>query len=65
MSHSRRSPAPATDPTSPPHCADPRARILDALIATVAYRGYDRTTVERVLQTADVPGAVFDEHFQN
>jgi AcrR family transcriptional regulator len=31
----------------------------------VAYRGYDRTTVERVLQTADVPGAVFDEHFQN
>lgn len=45
--------------------ADPRARILDALIATVAYRGYDRTTVERVLQTADVPGAVFDEHFHN
>jgi AcrR family transcriptional regulator len=65
MSHSRRSPAPATDPTGPAHCADPRARILDALIATVAYRGYDRTTVERVLQTADVPGAVFDEHFQN
>jgi AcrR family transcriptional regulator len=46
-------------------CFDPRARILDALIATVAYRGYDRTTVERVLQTANVPGAVFDEHFQN
>jgi AcrR family transcriptional regulator len=45
--------------------ADPRARILDALIATVAYRGYDRTTVERVLQTADVPGAVFDEHFHD
>lgn len=44
---------------------DPRARILDALIATVAYRGYDRTTVERVLQTADVAGAVFEEHFLN
>jgi AcrR family transcriptional regulator len=44
---------------------DPRARILEALIATVAYRGYDRTTVERVLQTADAAGAVFDEHFEN
>jgi len=56
----------ATVPTeSGAGCADPRARILDALIATVAYRGYDRTTVERVLQTADVPGAVFDEHFQD
>ncbi len=46
-------------------CSDPRARILDALIATVAYRGYDRTTIERVLQTADVPGVVFDEHFHD
>jgi AcrR family transcriptional regulator len=53
-----------TDP-GPGSSADPRARILDALIATVAYRGYDRTTVERVLQTADVPGAVFDEHFHD
>jgi AcrR family transcriptional regulator len=44
---------------------DPRARILHALIETVAYRGYDRTTVERVLQTADVAGAVFEEHFEN
>jgi AcrR family transcriptional regulator len=44
---------------------DARARILDALIATVSYRGYDRTTVERVLQTADVAGAVFEEHFLN
>ncbi len=44
---------------------DPRVRITQALIATVAYRGYDRTTVERVLQTADVPGAIFEEHFLN
>jgi AcrR family transcriptional regulator len=44
-------------------CRDPRARVMDAMIATVAYRGYDRTTVERVLQTAGVPAAVFDEHF--
>jgi AcrR family transcriptional regulator len=43
--------------------SDPRARILDALIATVSYRGYERTTLERVLCTAEVPAAVFDEHF--
>jgi AcrR family transcriptional regulator len=55
----------ATVPATSGAGSDPRARILDALIATVAYRGYDRTTVERVLQTADVPGAVFDEHFHN
>lgn len=42
---------------------DPRSRILDALIETVSYRGYERTTLERVLHTADVPAAVFDEHF--
>jgi AcrR family transcriptional regulator len=66
---STATPVPTTDTDTggaqPVHCPDPRACILDALIATVAYRGYDRTTVERVLQTADVPGAVFDEHFQN
>jgi AcrR family transcriptional regulator len=43
--------------------SDPRSRILDALIATVSYRGYDRTTLERVLSTAEVPEAVFAEHF--
>ncbi|HVR06162.1 MAG TPA: TetR/AcrR family transcriptional regulator [Solirubrobacteraceae bacterium] len=45
--------------------ADPRARLLDATIATVAYRGYDRTTVERILQIAEVPAAVFEEHFEH
>jgi AcrR family transcriptional regulator len=44
---------------------DPRARILDAMIATVSYRGYDRTTMERVLQTAAVATAVFEEHFED
>jgi AcrR family transcriptional regulator len=44
---------------------DARARILDAMIATASYRGYDRTTVERVLQSAGVPTAVFDEYFEN
>jgi AcrR family transcriptional regulator len=43
--------------------AGPRERILEAMIATVAYRGYERTTIERVLQAAAAPGAVFDEHF--
>jgi AcrR family transcriptional regulator len=46
-------------------CADPRRRILDALIATVARRGYDRTTLQRVLHVAQVPAPVFDEHFEN
>ncbi len=44
---------------------NPRVRILDAMIATASYRGYDRTTVERVLQTAVVSAALFDEHFAN
>jgi AcrR family transcriptional regulator len=57
-----RAPAGAPAPAAgrSPH---PRARILDAMIATASYRGYDRTTVERVLQTAQLPAAVFDEHF--
>src|ERR1039457_5648094 len=32
--------------------ADPRRRIIDALVAPVARRGYDSTNVEPVLQTA-------------
>lgn len=42
---------------------DPRTRLLEAMIATASYRGYERTTVERVLQTAGVAAPVFDEHF--
>jgi AcrR family transcriptional regulator len=45
--------------------SDPRRRILDALVETVAQRGYDRTTVERVLHVADVPAPVFGEHFED
>jgi AcrR family transcriptional regulator len=44
---------------------DPRRRILDALVETVARRGYDRTTLDRVLHVAEVPAPVFDEHFEN
>ena len=56
---------PSTTVPAVSRSSNPRVRVLDALIATVSYRGYDRTTVERVLQTADVPAAVFDEHFAN
>lgn len=67
MLHSSRS-GPRQQPAGSSLCAtrqarDPRMRILDAMIATASYRGYDRTTVERVLQTAKVAPAVFDEHF--
>lgn len=44
---------------------DPRTRLLDAMIETAALRGYDRTTVSRVLSSADVQEAVFSEHFRD
>jgi AcrR family transcriptional regulator len=60
----------AVAPPAPPapstaRRADPRRRIIDALITTVAQRGYDRTTLERVLHVAGVPVPVFAEHFEN
>lgn len=39
--------------------------MLDAMIETVALRGYDRATVSRVLWRAEVPEAVFSEHFRD
>jgi AcrR family transcriptional regulator len=44
---------------------DPRARLLAGMIEAVALRGYDRTTVSRVLSSADVQEAVFSEHFRD
>lgn len=44
---------------------DPRRRLLAAMIETVARRGYDRTTVSRVLRGADLQEAVFTEHFHD
>ena len=35
------------------------------MIETVAQRGYDRTTIERVLSVAEIPAPVFDEHFED
>ncbi len=42
---------------------DPRGRLLDAMVETVALRGYDRTTVSRVLASAGLEEATFSEHF--
>lgn len=44
---------------------DPRRRLLEAMIATVALRGYDRTTISRVLSVAGLEEAVFSEHFHD
>jgi AcrR family transcriptional regulator len=57
-------PVTAAAVTSPPR-PDPRKRLLGAMIQTVAARGYDRTTVSRVLSSAEVPEAVFSEHFRD
>lgn len=75
MFHNRRSdtePDPTQDSCAPTATVvatisshDPRRRLLDAMIETVAHRGYDRTTVSRVLCSADVQEAVFTEHFQD
>jgi AcrR family transcriptional regulator len=59
----RRHLAVVLEPSAPSR--DPRRRILDALVRTVALRGYDRTTVEQVLALAEVPAPVFDEHFED
>ncbi len=44
---------------------DPRGRLLEAMIEVVAERGYDRTTISRLLSRADVPEPVFSEHFRD
>jgi AcrR family transcriptional regulator len=44
---------------------DPRGRALDAFVRTVAREGYDRATIEEVLELAKVPEPVFYEHFED
>lgn len=44
---------------------DPRERLLQATIETVALRGYDRTTVSRIASVAGLDDAVFGEHFHD
>lgn len=61
----RRDLAVVLERSAPARSGDPRGDILDALVRTVALRGYDRTTIDRVLATAEVPAPVFDEHFED
>lgn len=75
MFHHRRSgaePGPTPDAPAPAVVAvatatrpDPRRRLFDAMIETIALRGYDRTTVSRVLSSAALEEAVFSEHFRD
>jgi AcrR family transcriptional regulator len=59
----RRHCAVALEPSTP--VRDPRRRIIEALVRMVALRGYDRTTIDRVLVLAEVPAPVFYEHFED
>ncbi|HEV3318523.1 MAG TPA: TetR/AcrR family transcriptional regulator [Solirubrobacteraceae bacterium] len=61
----RRDLAVALEPSAPVRSADPRRRVLDAFMRTVALGGYDRTTIDRVLALAEVPAPVFYEHFED
>ncbi len=61
----RRDRAVVLEPSTPARSGDPRREILDALVQTIALRGYDRTTIDRVLLLAGVPAPVFDEHFED
>jgi AcrR family transcriptional regulator len=59
----RRHCAVALEPSS--LIRDPRGRALDAFVRTVAREGYDRATIEEVLELAKVPEPVFYEHFED
>ncbi|MGA8363599.1 MAG: TetR/AcrR family transcriptional regulator [Solirubrobacteraceae bacterium] len=61
----RRDLAVVFEPSASIRSADPRRDILEALVRTIALRGYDRTTIDRVLLAAEVPAPVFDEHFED
>ena len=58
----RRRSAIALDPSSPSR--DPRRRVLDEFVRTVARVGYEGATVEGILVRAKVPEPVFYEHFE-
>jgi AcrR family transcriptional regulator len=44
--------------------ADPRRKILDALVQIAVREGYAHTCIERVLSAANVPEAVVGEYFE-
>lgn len=58
-------PPPHTSTLTVAQRGDPRRRMLDAMVHTVARRGYERTTVSRMLAYAELPEAVFSEHFDD
>ncbi len=59
----RRRCAVALEPSSPSR--DPRRRVLDEFVRTVARVGYEHTTIEGVFVRAKVPEPVFYEHFED
>lgn len=61
----RRDLAVAFESSAAARSGEPRRDILEALVQTIALRGYDRTTIDCVLLAADVPAPVFDEHFED
>jgi AcrR family transcriptional regulator len=63
QSHTDAAPVTVAVATAPRQ--DPRRRLLDAMLETVALRGYDRTTVSRVLSSSGIQEAVFSEHFHD
>lgn len=56
--------APRRKHTGDLQASDPRERILAAMAAIVARRGFSLTTVRHVTQLANVPEALFYEHFE-
>jgi AcrR family transcriptional regulator len=50
---------------APPPRRDLRGRLLEAMIETVALRGYDSATISGVLSSAGLEEAVFSEHFHD
>jgi AcrR family transcriptional regulator len=56
--------APAERPSSA-RPADPRRKILDAVIETAVREGYAHTCIERVLSAANLPEAAFYAFFES
>lgn len=61
----RRRRAAVLEPSVPVRSTDPRRAVLDALVLTIAHRGYERTRISEVLALAEVPAPVFAEHFED
>jgi AcrR family transcriptional regulator len=49
----------------PARVHDPRRRVLEAFVQTVAREGYEQMTMDQVLTLAEIPWPVFAEHFED